>query len=101
MAPLLLSASGASEPPDSPPHAHYAIATYDGPSAPQRAEAATLGLCLRDEKRGLLCLEPAPRGPLLAAVDTLGRLLLLDGARTAVVRLWKVWTQGWAGSVNK
>ncbi len=35
-------------------------------------------------------LVPSPRGSLLVAVDSLGRLLVVEGALMAVVRMWKV-----------
>eukprot|EP00879_Flechtneria_rotunda_P023802 GHRR01025202.1.p1 GENE.GHRR01025202.1~~GHRR01025202.1.p1 ORF type:complete len:221 (+),score=43.05 GHRR01025202.1:260-922(+) len=44
---------------------------------------------LRDDDRVLEGLVPAPCGALLAAQDNLGRLMLLDGASTTAVRIWK------------
>ena len=54
---------------------------------------------LRDDARALGALVPAPAGALLAAPDALGRVLLVDGARMAALRMWKGYRGaqcGWA-----
>ena len=38
----------------------------------------------------MLLLAAAPRGPLLAALDTLGRVSLLSSTHMGVLRMWKV-----------
>jgi hypothetical protein len=55
-----------------------------------KPEALILTKQLRDDDRVLEGLVPAPAGTLLVAPDNLGRVLLLDGASMAAVRIWKV-----------
>lgn len=60
------------------------------PNGSSRPDVAGLEGVLRDEPRAVTALAPAPRGCLLAATDTLGRVLLVDGAALGVLRMWKV-----------
>lgn len=55
-----------------------------------KPEPLTLTKQLRDDERVLEALVPAPVGSLLVAPDSLGRVLLLDGADMVAVRIWKV-----------
>uniref|UniRef100_A0A383W6M0 Rab3-GAP regulatory subunit N-terminal domain-containing protein n=1 Tax=Tetradesmus obliquus TaxID=3088 RepID=A0A383W6M0_TETOB len=54
-----------------------------------KPEAMILAKQLRDDDRVLEGLVPAPAGTLLVAPDSLGRVLLVDGASMAAVRIWK------------
>jgi hypothetical protein len=66
---------------------------FDNPAAiqPRVAEAATHMLSLRDDGRAALRLNPSPRGALMAVVDGLGRVLLLEGSSPfGLLRMWKV-----------
>jgi hypothetical protein len=55
-----------------------------------KPEALIMTKQLRDDDRVLEGLVPAPAGSLLVAPDNLGRVLLLEGASMAAVRIWKV-----------
>ena len=68
------------------------MAVFDNAAVlqPRVPELAAPGLALRDEGWSVMRLAPAPRGALVAAVDGLGRVLLLEGAHMALVRMWKV-----------
>ena len=68
------------------------VASFDSAAAllPRVTEIATHGLALRDEGRAVSTLCPSPRGALVAAVDGLGRVLLVDGANVTIIRIWKV-----------
>ena len=68
------------------------MASFDSAAAllPRVTETATYGLALRDEGRAVSRLCPSPWGTLVAAVDGLGRVLLVDGANVTLIRMWKV-----------
>ncbi len=55
-----------------------------------KAEGAATWRSLRDDARVVIALAPAPRGALLAAADSLGRVMLVDAANMRLVRMWKV-----------
>ena len=57
---------------------------------PRVAEVAAHVISLRDDGRAVERLFPAPRGALMAAVDGLGRVLLLEGSNLGLLRMWKV-----------
>ena len=57
---------------------------------PRVAEVAAHVISLRDDGRAAERLIPAPRGSLLAAVDGLGRVMLLEGSNLGLLRMWKV-----------
>jgi len=69
-----------------PPLTHYA-----DPSTLPRPEPspAAVWRALRDDARVAGGVSPAPRGPLVATVDGLGRVAVADAASGAAVRLWK------------
>ena len=54
-----------------------------------KPESASLWRVTRDDTRVLDMLCPAPQGPLVAAADNLGRVLLLDSSHMGLVRMWK------------
>eukprot|EP00955_Chlamydomonas_euryale_P046347 353404-Chlamydomonas_euryale.AAC.11 len=81
--PLSVSRSAA---PDAAPLADHSVP----PVPPGRGEVAPIVRSLRDPGRALTCLMACPRGRLLAATDSLGRVTLLDGAGMCVMRMWKV-----------
>ncbi|KIY95679.1 hypothetical protein MNEG_12282 [Monoraphidium neglectum] len=75
-----------------------AVPTYDLQGAP-KPEASLPWRPLHDDPRKLGPLVPAPAGALLAAADNLGRVLLVNGANMAVLRMWKGYRDaqcGWA-----
>lgn len=69
--------------------AQPAVAFEDLQQLP-KPEPLNLTKQLRDDDRVLEGLVPAPVGALLVAPDNLGRVLLVDGASMAAVRIWKV-----------
>eukprot|EP00210_Caulerpa_lentillifera_P003852 g3679.t1 len=52
-------------------------------------EQSYLQYSLRDTKRSLLTLVPAPQDSLAVSTDNLGRVLLLDTHKGVVLRIWK------------
>uniref|UniRef100_A0A7S3VKQ3 Rab3-GAP regulatory subunit N-terminal domain-containing protein n=1 Tax=Dunaliella tertiolecta TaxID=3047 RepID=A0A7S3VKQ3_DUNTE len=76
-------------------------ATFDDPAAScgQGGAVPSLWKCMRDDARTIKALVPAPRGTLLAALDNLGRVLLVDAAsQMGVLRMLKGYrdaTCGW------
>lgn len=56
---------------------------------PFRSDTPSIVQVVRDDRREVQSLWPAPEGPLLAATDNRGRLLVLDGASSTVIRMWK------------
>ncbi|KAI8465884.1 MAG: Rab3 GTPase-activating protein regulatory subunit N-terminus-domain-containing protein [Monoraphidium minutum] len=75
-----------------------AVPSYDLAGAP-KLEASLPWRPLIDDARRLGPLAPAPAGGLFAAADGLGRVLLVDGASMAVLRMWKGYRDaqcGWA-----
>lgn len=68
------------------------LAVHEDLAALPKPEPLTLTRQLRDDERCLEALVPAPQGPLLAAPDSHGRVLLLDGASGAALRMWKART---------
>ncbi len=76
------------------------LVSLEDPAAARRPAAAAAAWRLpRDDGRSVAGLAPAPSGPLVAAVDGLGRVLLVDTSTAAVVRIWKVGRRNhpWAG----
>lgn len=53
-------------------------------------EQSVLQYSLRDTKRHLLSVVPAPQDSLAVSTDNLGRILLLDTHKGVVLRIWKV-----------
>ncbi|BDA44097.1 probable rab3 GTPase-activating protein non-catalytic subunit [Coccomyxa sp. Obi] len=77
--------SESSEAPNSP-----MTPTSDGKEeVPQAAEPAALWRSFKDDARCITSLTPAPRGSLAAVTDNLGRVLLIDAASAAVLRIFK------------
>ncbi|GLC64771.1 hypothetical protein PLESTF_000205600 [Pleodorina starrii] len=73
------SASGAAAP----------LASFPDPTAGQRLPSTGLWRQLRDDGRAVLALAPAPHGSLVAATDSLGRLLLVEVGAMLITRMWK------------
>ena len=70
---------------------------FDSPAAiqPRVIEAASHVQSLRDDGRAALRLIPSPRGALMAVVDGLGRVMLLEGSNPfGLLRMWKVRAHG-------
>ncbi|KAK9827282.1 hypothetical protein WJX81_008183 [Elliptochloris bilobata] len=59
------------------------------PPPPPPGEPAPLWRSVQDHPRAVTLLALAPRGPLAAAADALGRVMLLDAASSAVLRVLK------------
>lgn len=53
------------------------------------AESTSLQFSLRDNKRHVQNLIPAPHNGLAVACDSLGRVLLMDTQKSIVLRMWK------------
>ncbi|GAX73976.1 hypothetical protein CEUSTIGMA_g1426.t1 [Chlamydomonas eustigma] len=58
-------------------------------SVPNRCEVSMLTCCWRDEGRATISQSLSPGGRLLASVDSLGRVMLLEGRSLHVIRMWK------------
>ncbi len=86
MAPLFAPTRLPGGPPSHPPLAVHAEPSH---GAQQHGGAAPAG-AWHDAPRVLRALLPAPRGGLVAACDSLGRVLLLDGTKLTLLRMWKV-----------
>lgn len=64
------------------------------------AESTSLRFSLRDNKRHVHHLVPAPRGCLAAAADSLGRVLLMDTHKAMVLRIWKGYRDAQCGWIT-
>ncbi|KAF5832839.1 Rab3 GTPase-activating protein regulatory subunit N-terminus-domain-containing protein, partial [Dunaliella salina] len=90
LAPLLSWESKGSQP----------LATFDDPAAGcgQGGAVPSLWKCVRDDARTIKALVPAPRGTLLAALDNLGRVWLVDAAsQMGVLRMLKGYRDAMCG----
>ncbi|GFR47915.1 hypothetical protein Agub_g9715, partial [Astrephomene gubernaculifera] len=65
------------------------LADFADAAAGQRAPATGLWRRHRDDGRAVLSLSPAPHGSLVAAVDSLGRVMLVEVGGLLVSRMWK------------
>ncbi|EFJ45269.1 hypothetical protein VOLCADRAFT_94488, partial [Volvox carteri f. nagariensis] len=65
------------------------LASFPDANAGQRLPATGVWRQYHDEGRAVLSLSPAPYGSLVAAVDSLGRLLLVEVGAMLVSRMWK------------
>jgi hypothetical protein len=59
-------------------------------SLPPRCDVSIICRCWQDEGRSVISLSLAPDGRLLASVDNLGRVMVLEGRSLNVIRMWKV-----------
>ncbi|KAG2484394.1 hypothetical protein HYH03_016809 [Edaphochlamys debaryana] len=65
------------------------LASFSDPSPGQRPAPTGLWRQFRDDGRTVLGLAPAPHGSLVAGVDGLGRVLLVEAGQLLVSRMWK------------
>ncbi|KXZ53285.1 hypothetical protein GPECTOR_7g1179 [Gonium pectorale] len=93
MNPLQLAAGGGGgaqgDPQHQQPGQQQPLASFADAAAGQRAPSSGLWRQHCDEGRAVLALAPAPHGSLVAAVDSLGRVLLVEAGAMLVSRMWK------------
>lgn len=70
------------------------LASFPDALSGQRLPSTGVWRRHRDDGRAVLSLAPAPHGSLVAAVDSLGRVLLVEMGSMIVSRMWKVGVGG-------